>query len=162
MIHNSLPLVGFTALFSIYNSLSLFFSFHCLIIPSSSNCLAILCVDHTDTSRSSFQICLWFKEKYYHTARPSKMHPVAHHHPQWHPSNCKTMVQLYSWKKIDTRRCGSLLLPFWRTCMGIAHQKRYWMGQQRDQLRRLSYFIVIFNSLNNFPFLIHPFIPNLI
>lgn len=83
MIQNNLSLVGFTALFFIYNSLSLFFfSFHCLIIPSSSNCLTILCVVHTDTSRSIFQIRLWFKENYYPTARPSKMHPVAHHHPQ--------------------------------------------------------------------------------
>ena len=77
MIQNNQPLVSFTTLFSIYNSLLLLFSFH-----SSSNSLPILCVDHTDTSRSSFQIHLWFKEKYYHTARPSKTHPVATQHPQ--------------------------------------------------------------------------------
>jgi len=100
-------------------------------------------VHHTG---SPLEICLWLKKKYYHPPWTSKIHPMATQHPQWHASYYRTMVQLDSWKKFDTRRWGSFLLPFSRACMGTTHQENYWMGQQRHRLwlRQISTFIFIF------------------
>ena len=69
------------------------------------------------------------------------------------------MVPVTWWKKIDPRRWGSLLLPVWWPCMGTAGQERYWMGQRRHQLWRLTFLklrnvISIFKHFEQFYILI--------
>ena len=68
---------------------------------------------------------IWFQKIYYASAGPRKTHPMAGHHPWWCDIYCWPMVPVPSWKKIDGRRWGCLLLSVWWPCMGAFDQERY-------------------------------------